>query len=267
MSDALKQLAKRQAVRQYSARPPLKIETNKWMQPVENTDNSADSGDNTRTNRVTGRTDRVPARTERVTAYSHYPMKRDQSEGACGTSVDNRNEDSNRWMDNASYMSTIVDNDRTVDIHEHTQGDRRGINADQTFFSLVHNELQVTSKPTHSRETADSKSEKQRYHKSGTSMDKQGHSMDKQGTSVDTKHSSRIIRIPCGDEATDVITTGETTDKLGSAREDYNKHMQLLIERLAAHKFSKPSIEAVIPKPPTRPRPAKHPVSAQRMSR
>ena len=98
-------------------------------------------------------------------------------------------------------------------------------------------------------------------------MDKQGHSMDKQGTSVDTKHSSRIIRIPCGDEATDVITTGETTDKLGSAREDYNKHMQLLIERLAAHKFSKPSIEAVIPKPPTRPRPAKHPVSAQRMSR
>lgn len=269
VSEALKQLAKRQAVRQYSARPPLKIETNKWMQPVENTDNSADSGDNVRidrvtastdrvtgrTDRVTGRTDRVTGRTDRVTAHSHYPTKRIQSDKPVGTSGDNQSDGSNTRNDSES-----VDKRRTFDVHEGIQGDTRYRNADQTFFSLVQNELQVTSKPAHTRETPDNRQSKGKSESSVISMDSQSPSIDRDGP-------SRIIRIPCGDDSTDMVSTGDTVDKLGSARQDYNKHMQMLIERLAAHKFSNPSMEAIVPKPPTRPRSAKRPVSAQRMAR
>ena len=239
---------------------------------MENTDNSADSGDNTRIDRVSTTTDRIASRTERDTGRTER-VTADTRGRPFGTLVDDRNEDSNTWMGNAGYNgATIdndeitVDNDRTVHVHDGQRGDRRGYNADQTFFSLVHKELQVTSKPTHSRETLDTKqSEKQRYQ--STSGVKKDHCVDKQGTSVDTKHPSRIVRIPCGDEATDEVTTGVSVDKLGSARQDYNKHMQVLMERLAAHKFSKPGMEPVVPKPPTRPRSAKRPVSAQRMSR
>ena len=143
VSDALKQLAKRQAVRQYSARPPLKIETNKWMQPVENTDNSADSGDNVKIDRVTtgtdsitGRTTRVTERTDRVTVPSH-PEKTLQGDRHSGTSVDNRNDGSNRWMDKLKCRDNdriTVDNSKTIDVHESTQGDARCRNADQTFL-------------------------------------------------------------------------------------------------------------------------------------
>ena len=268
VSDALKQLAKRQAVRQYSARPPLKIETNKWMQPVENTDNSADSGDNVKIDRVTtgtdsitGRTTRVTERTDRVTVPSH-PEKTLQGDRHSGTSVDNRNDGSNRWMGKLKCMDNdriTVDNSKTIDVHESTQGDASCRNADQTFFSLVQNELQVTSKPTHTRQTLDDRQSKEKSQSSGISSVRQGASVDNDGP-------SRIIRIPCGED-TDVVSTRDTMDKLGSARQDYNKHMQMLIERLAAHKFSKPSMETVVPKPPTRPRSAKRPVSAQRMSR
>lgn len=261
VSDALKQLAKRQAVRQYSARPPLKIETNKWMQPVENTDNSADSGDNVQIDRVTTGTDSVTGRTIRVTVPSH-PKKAIQGDRHPGTSVDNRNDGSNRWMDDLECMDNdriTVDNSRTINVRESTQGDTRCRNADQTFFGLVQSELQVTSKPTHTRETLDDKQSKEKSQSSGTSSVRQGASIDNDGP-------SRIIRIPCGED-TDAISPGDTMDKLGSARQDYNKHMQMLIERLAAHKFSKPGMETVVPKPPARPRSAKRPVSAQRMSR
>ena len=255
VSEALKQLARRRAIRQYSARPPVKIETNKWMHPVENTDNSADSSDNLMINRVPSSTDRVPVRTSKVAAR---PIR---------ISVDNRSEDG--WMDNEGYIGTTLDNDGvtgwTSDVHKGTQVDRRTTNADRTFFRSVHNELQVSSKPTHSREVVETKRSEKKLHETYT--DNQGHPMVKQGSSVDKNVPSRVIRIPCGDEDTDVVTTGDTMDKLGSAREDYNKHMQMLIERLAAHKFSKPNTEAVVPKPPARPRSAKRPVSAQRMSR
>ena len=241
------------------------------MQPVENTDNSADSGDNTRTDRVcsstggvAGRPERVNNRAKRVTTHTRG--------GSFGTLVDNRNQDSNTWMANAGYIGATIDNDRVTvgksNVHEGQESDRRGYNADQTFFSMVQKELQVTSKPTHSRETLGTRqSEKQLYQTSRSSSDKKDHSMNKQGTSMDIEHSSKIVRIPCGDQATDEVTTSETMDKLGSARQDYNKHMQMLIERLAAHKFSKPGMEPVVPKPPSRPRSAKRPVSAQRMSR
>lgn len=263
VSDALKQLAKRQAVRQYSARPPLKIETNKWMQPVENTDNSADSGDNVMIDRVTGRTIRATERTDKVAVPSH--RKTVQGDRHSGTSIDNQNDGSDIWMDNPGFMSTHIDNERvtvdnrTINVHESTQGETRCSNADRTFASLVQNELQVTSKPTHTRKTLDDRQSKEKCQSSRISSDRQDASTDKGGP-------SRIIRIPCGDD-TDVVSTGDTMDKLGSARQDYNKHMQMLIERLAAHKFSKPSMETVVPKPPTRPRSAKRPVSAQRMSR
>ena len=274
VSEALKQLAKRQAVRQYSTRPPLKIETNKWMQPVENTDNSADSGDNIRTDRVTMGTDRVASRVDAVSArldrapcHSHNVNRRIPGDRPSGTSVDIRSGDSNRWTDNIGCIGTSVNNDRvtvdnegTIDARGSIQGDKRTSNADHTFFSLVKNELQVTSKPTHTRQTLDSRKSKEKSEISGISMDRQSSSVDRDGP-------SRIIRIPCGDNDTDMVSTGETMDKLGSAREDYNKHMQMLIERLAAHKFSKSNTEAVVPKPPARPRSAKRPVSAQRMSR
>ncbi|XP_028395894.1 tubulin polyglutamylase TTLL5-like [Dendronephthya gigantea] len=254
VSEALKQLAKRRAIRQYSARPPVKIETNKWMHPVENTDNSADSSDNLMINRVPSSTDRVPMRTSKVAAR---PIR---------TSVDN-SEDG--WMVNEGYIGINLDDDKvtgwTSDVHKGTQGDRRTANADRGFFTSAHNELQVSSKPTHSREIVETKRSEEKLQE--TYSDNRGHPMDKQGSSVKKNIPSRVIRIPCGDEDTDVAKTGDTMDKLGSAREDYNKHMQMLIERLAAHKFSKPNMEAVIPKPPARPRSAKRPVSAQRMSR
>ena len=261
VADALKQLAKRQAARQYSARPPLKIETNKWMQPVENTDHSADSGDNGIIDRVTGRTIRATERTDKLAVPSH--RKTVQGDGHSGTSIDNQNDGSDIWMDNLE--STHIGNERvtvdnrTINVRESTQGETRCRNADRTFASLVQNELQVTSKPTHTRKTLDDRQSKDKRQSSTISSVRQDASTDERGP-------SRIIRIPCGDD-TDVVSTGDTMDKLGSARQDYNKHMQMLIERLAAHKFSKPSMETVVPKPPARPRSAKRPVSAQRLSR
>lgn len=256
MSDALKQLAKRQAVRQYCARLPLKIESNKWMQPVENTDNSDSAGDNLGVNRVTSSSERIKTgadrmigRKDRVTTQSSCNSQRKaNSYRTLLKSGDNQSECSNTWN-----IGLTVDNNCAGEVHEST-GDNRTRNA------LVQNDLDVTSKPTHTRETFDCGKPRMKHANAVISMDNEGPSIVK-------NVPSSVIKIPCGDDCKDRASTGDTIDKLGSARQDYNNHMQMLIERLAAHKFSNGTMEAVVPKPPTRPRSAKRPVSAQRISR
>lgn len=122
-----------------------------------------------------------------------------------------------------------------------SEAESRHSNADETFFTFVN--YGSTSKHDHRKVKYEQQECKKTQFK-------------------ESVRSSSEIRIPCGAES-DV----EREDKLKSARADYNQHMQLLIERLAAHKFNKTNNEIVVPKPPSRPRSAKRPVSVQRMSR
>ena len=175
VSEVLKKLARRQAVRQYEARLALNIETNKLVQPMGMAEKTVENGDSEKRGKV-------------------------QSEA-----------------------------------------ESRHSNADETFFTFVN--YGSTSKHDHRKVKYEQQECKKTQFK-------------------ESVRSSSEIRIPCGAES-DV----EREDKLKSARADYNQHMQLLIERLAAHKFNKTNNEIVVPKPPSRPRSAKRPVSVQRMSR
>lgn len=189
VSDVLKKLARRQAVRQYEARLALSIETNNWVQPVgmvEKTVNNRDNGDSEKRGKV-------------------------QS----GLQPESRHSD-----------------------------------ADETFFTFVN----YGSSSTHDHR-------KVKYEEQECKKAQFKESVRESSAVVPRAFSSSEIRIPCGES--DV----ERKDNLGSARGEYNQHMQLLIERLAAHKFNKTNNEIVVPKPPSRSRSAKRPVSAQRMSR
>ena len=199
VSEALQKLARRQAVRQYAARPALKIETNKWVQAA-------------------GKTGKTKEET----------TERDKT----------------------------VSNVRIEMVKPASLPDTRHSNADETFSNFIHYELHSTLK--HDPASF--------LHQNKDSEDKKfSLSLSESQINPEELLSSEIKR-PCG-KISEEVTAREAFDKLGSAREDYNKHIQLLIERLAAHKFDKTSEEKVVPKPPSRPRTAKRPVSAQRLSR
>lgn len=247
VSETLRKLARRQAERQYSARAAVKIETNKWMEPA----GSVGKPEGTRGYKST----------EIVKPDSQYflrpPIKIN----------------TNKWVEPAGTVGKTGDNNRTSeqlksgsqfdrgDNSRITESDPRYSSADETFFSFVHHELQVTSKPSHPRGSPARKEPENRREECEDSR-----ALNDSSPAVAVELPSSLIRIPCG-ESKEEDPAKDDLDKLDSAREDYNKHMQLLIERLAAHKFDKTRQEKVTPKPPSRPRSAKRPVSAKRMSR
>ena len=237
VSEALKQLARRQAERQYHAKRPLKIETNKWMQqPVENTDHSADSGDNVRCDGVVEESERAP--------ISYL------------SSRDNANFITNQ--ETPGHTSTYGN------VSRYTAGSCIGngtLNVDKTYNDVLEKELQISSMPTHFRETINDIS----YRKYPTLT--QGIPVDRQIFEIDQGSHSKTIRIPCGGDDKSERTSSAMMDRIGSPREEYNKHMQLLIERLAAQKFNKTGDQSVVPKPPSRPRSAKRSMSSHRMTR
>ena len=190
VSEVLKKLARRQAVRQYEARLALNIETNKLVQPMGMVEKTVDSREN-------------------------------------------------------------GDSEKRGKVQPGLQPESRHSNADETFFTFVN--YGSTSKHDH---------RKVKYEQQECKKAQFKESVRESPAVVPRAFSSSEIRIPCGAES-----DAEREDKLESARANYNQHMQLLIERLAAHKFNKTNDEIVVPKPPSRPRSAKRPVSVQRMSR